>query len=287
MQTIRLIALDLDGTTLASNRRPSAGAREAIAEARAQGILVVLASGRIAASVRDFRDQLGADQPLVASNGAYAELGPGEMVHHLPVDDRVRDLILDYARETGIHLNVYRRDEMAMRGDSAMGDLYLSRVSNLDPVYRTDEELRNQPATKLLIVDHPDRLTHHEEILKARIQAAFPEEMDRIFSTVYSEPEYLEFLNPSADKANGLQALGERLGIPLTEMAAIGDYWNDAAMLAAVGLSASVANAPQALRERVHQVFSSNDAGGASEFLRSIVYNHKQLRSDAASGSEP
>jgi len=271
MPTIRLIALDLDGTTLGSDRRPSPGSIDAIAEARAAGIMVILASGRIASSVRDFSAQLATDSALVASNGAYAELGPDQMVHHLPVDDRVRDIILEYAAETGIHLNVYRKDEMVMRHDSAMGDLYLSRVSNLTPFYRTDDELRNEPATKLLIVDDPDQLKRHEAAIRARINGM---EVETLFSTVYSEPEYLEFLNPNADKAYGLRALGERLGIQLEEMAAIGDYWNDAAMLAAVGLSGTVENAPKELKSQVHHVFAKNDEGGASEFIRSIVYNH-------------
>jgi len=277
MARIRLIALDLDGTTLGSDRLPAPGAVDAVTRARAAGLLVVLASGRIADSVRAYRSMLGADPPFVASNGAYAETSEGDVVLHLPVDDRVRDGVLAYAAETGVHVNVYRREGLAMRADSRMGDLYLSRVTNLVPTYADERDLRAEPATKLMLVDDPAALPGHEAALRARLPGA-------PFATVYSEPEYLEFLNPEADKANGLRALGRRLGVDLEEMAAIGDYWNDAGMLATVGVAATLANAPEDLRRRVGHVFSANDEGGVSEFIDWIVYNHGE--SACASGPE-
>src|SRR5580704_13474888 len=69
---IRLIALDLDGTTLTSGREIHPRNLSAVRRATAAGITVVLASGRIRPSIAPFARQLGfPNGPFICSNGAH------------------------------------------------------------------------------------------------------------------------------------------------------------------------------------------------------------------------
>ncbi|MGH9916665.1 MAG: HAD-IIB family hydrolase, partial [Pyrinomonadaceae bacterium] len=70
---IRLIALDLDGTLLNSKGEITPPNRRAIETARAQGILVALATGRRFRDARPMAIDLGLDLPLISHNGALTK----------------------------------------------------------------------------------------------------------------------------------------------------------------------------------------------------------------------
>ncbi|QIA26589.1 HAD-IIB family hydrolase [Thermaerobacter sp. PB12/4term] len=76
----RLLALDLDGTVLDPRGLITPRVRQAVARARAAGIRVVLATGRVLPSAWVYARQLGLEGPLVVSDGAVlAALGdPGD-----------------------------------------------------------------------------------------------------------------------------------------------------------------------------------------------------------------
>jgi hypothetical protein len=67
---VRLVALDIDGTLLRSDKTLSPRTREAVARARSSGVRVVLVTGRRHPSARKVADELGEALPLVVHNGA-------------------------------------------------------------------------------------------------------------------------------------------------------------------------------------------------------------------------
>ncbi|MBI3081082.1 MAG: HAD family phosphatase, partial [candidate division NC10 bacterium] len=66
----RLIAADVDGTLVDDRRRIPPAVREAVAEARASGCRLTLATGRMYASVLPFAEAVRTDAPLILYNGA-------------------------------------------------------------------------------------------------------------------------------------------------------------------------------------------------------------------------
>ncbi|MDR3085638.1 MAG: HAD hydrolase family protein, partial [Christensenellaceae bacterium] len=70
MQTIRLVAVDLDGTLLGDDKRISSEDLAALQAAAARGIHAVIASGRIFQSVLPLSRAIAAGQPYLSSNGA-------------------------------------------------------------------------------------------------------------------------------------------------------------------------------------------------------------------------
>jgi len=69
-----------------------------------------------------------------------------------------------------------------------------------------------------------------------------------------SLPYYLEFLNPKANKAQGLEALAARQGFQREEIMVFGDSYNDLHMLHYAGLAVAMANAPEAVRQAADYV---------------------------------
>src|SRR5215471_5135106 len=83
----------------------------------------------------------------------------------------------------------------------------------------------------------------------------------------------LMILPSGVNKATGLKAALNRLGLSLHSVAAIGDAENDHALLAACEFAAAVANALPTLKERVHLVTKGECGAGVTELMREITEN--------------
>lgn len=259
-----LIAIDLDGTLLTGERTPHFRHIEAIARARAAGMTVVLASGRIRPSMRPFAEPLGVETPMICSNGGHV-LGPdGEEVSVDLLDKSVFDMVCEYARETGVHVSVYTRDQLLYLRETEWGFAYARRVRSTIPTVVTIEEARATEMLKVLFIDQPDRIQQHLAYMAPRIDPTK-------CRLTESEPEYLEFLPPSVSKGRALARLADAMGIPQTRVAAIGDYLNDLEMITYAGHSAAMGNAAPAVKAAAGRVVGTNEEGGVADFIDALL----------------
>jgi hydroxymethylpyrimidine pyrophosphatase-like HAD family hydrolase len=89
LMTIRLLALDLDGTLLNSRGEISPRNREALDAARRAGVRVALVTGRRFRDARPLALELDSDVPLISHNGAltkHARSMETVAAHLLPLD---------------------------------------------------------------------------------------------------------------------------------------------------------------------------------------------------------
>jgi HAD superfamily hydrolase (TIGR01484 family) len=73
------------------------------------------------------------------------------------------------------------------------------------------------------------------------------------------------------DKASGLNAALEKVGIPASAVVGVGDAENDAAFLSLCGLSVAVANALSDLKATVDRVTTGARGAGVAELIDSIL----------------
>ena len=71
-------------------------------------------------------------------------------------------------------------------------------------------------------------------------------------------------------KGNGIKVLAEKLGIPISEVAAFGDSMNDETMLRAAGFSVAMGNAEKEIKDICDFVTLSNDEGGITHAIKHI-----------------
>lgn len=224
-----MAAIDMDGTLLtASGRLPERNAA-AVRAMMAAGIRVVLASGRMHCTMTPLHDHLGLDTPVISYNGAMVmDPGTGEMFHHLPMDPNVAREIVAWGAAEGRHINYYIDDRLYVERKTEWSDLYATRTkSDIIPV----GPLRcfdGRSPTKLIYVGPPAETRAAMEMWRQRLG-------DRVYA-VLSMPEYLEFLNPVANKWAGVSAVAGHYGIAPGEIVAFGDSPNDAPMLTHSGL---------------------------------------------------
>src|SRR5579871_179180 len=156
---VRLIALDLDGTTLTSERRIHPRNAGAIARARAAGATVVLASGRIRPSMAPFARELGLGAgPLICSNGAHIVDADGSNLAVEYLGAQARNTIIDYALSQGFHLNGYTTDQMFYLDESPWLELYRTRAKTIPTERIGLEAMRALDAIKLMIIAEPGKI---------------------------------------------------------------------------------------------------------------------------------
>jgi len=267
MTPIRLVACDMDGTFLTSERLPHPENIRAVAKLVESGVIFCLASGRGISTMQPLLGQLTLTGPIVSSNGAHVTCPKGSVVFDSVLDPHSIIEIITFAEANDIHVNHYLGSTITFSKTGELADLYVSRTG-CTPEFSTLSDLKNRPATKLLFIGAHEQISNHADyfLTHAGLKGT---------SIVRSEPDYLEFLPQGITKGVGVQKLAEHLGIAAGECAAIGDWHNDREMLEWVGYRAAVQNATPEIKSFVQSVFSSNNDAGVAEFIESIIERNK------------
>jgi len=266
--TFRLLALDIDGTLLRSDKTVSPRTLAALDEARADGAHLVLVTGRRYPAARRVADTIGGRLDLVLHNGALI-FENGEVL-------RRRLLPRETARKTVRAGRERRADPVVHCGPGGEGRLLVEGVapSNTLLVYYLD---KSHPD----VVTVPDLETalEREDPLQVMFGGGIPEMTAliphlesalggaaRIERTLYPHVGVgiLDVLEPTVGKAEAVSFLQDRWGVGAAETLAIGDNWNDHEMLAGAGLGFVMGNADPDLCALGLPVLPTNDEDGVA-----------------------
>jgi hydroxymethylpyrimidine pyrophosphatase-like HAD family hydrolase len=81
----------------------------------------------------------------------------------------------------------------------------------------------------------------------------------------------LMVLPTSVDKATGLTAAANAMGMALSDIAGVGDAENDQVFLTICGYSAAVGNALSFLKKQVHYVTKATHGAGVEELIEKLL----------------
>jgi Cof subfamily protein (haloacid dehalogenase superfamily) len=273
-----MVALDLDGTLL--NRRGEVSPADAAAlhRMRELGALVVLASGRMTASIRPWYHRLDIDGPVLAYNGAMVRDSEerGEAVlFECALPARYGDWLIDYAEERRFHLNYYLHDTLYAREDPALqrfADLYARQTGSVFHYVASLQQFKGSSPTKIILITDVTIPEQPDPRRRDELYDEFAARWGGEVSLFKTNPEYLEFLNRETDKGVGLAALAAAYRIPREEVIAFGDAGNDAPMLAWAGLGVAVANATDEARAAADYISPySNDESSVARTLQQVM----------------
>ena len=265
MNSIRLLALDLDGTILTSDKQVTPRTRHALSSAMEAGVEVVLVTGRPMGGLpRELLDIPGI-RYAITSNGAVSTdlmtqqilrsaLIPSETALEIVPLPRERDLFFD------VFLNglgysdtaVYQREVAQFAGTPIESYIRASRRG-------TD--------------DLPELISSSAGAENIWIRCRNREERDQLHSLVRERWQLVTTLTaitdveigaPGADKGQALTELADRLKISQQEFLAIGDNENDLGMLRAAGTAVAMGNSTEIVKALANHVTDSNDRDGAA-----------------------
>jgi len=236
----------------------------AIAAARAAGIPVVIATGRMFRSVRPYALQAGITEPVVCYQGAVvADPVGGEFLRHVPMPMDEAQEVIEATADLGHTVLCYVDDELYVARETPASDAYAHFQDLTVNVVGDLAAWLTQPPTKLVTVGDVSAMDALEVVMKARF--------DRRLYIAKSLPHFLEFAAPSVTKAVGLAFVAERLGFSRKATVAFGDGENDVELLEWAGYGVAVANAHKKVLAVADFVCPSVDEEGLAQFVEAIV----------------
>ena len=267
--SIRLIALDIDGTLLDSRWQLPEANRVAIAAATRCGIEVALVTGRRYDFALPIARQIDAPLTMIVSNGAVIRTQDGVThVRHLfakgaaqrvleitrPWRDRAV-VIFDRPRENQLMLEVFESD------DSPRYAYYLKHKEFVGFAKPLENCLTEEPIEVMLSGD-VSRMREAEAALRG---ASFAAEF-ALAVTVYESRNFsmIDVINPVCSKGASLAEWAALRGVAREEILAIGDNHNDLEMLTFAGIPVVMGNGVAELKGFGWHETASNDEGGVA-----------------------
>ncbi|MEH7249010.1 Cof-type HAD-IIB family hydrolase [Neobacillus niacini] len=279
----KLLAIDLDGTLLNEQSEIDVENIEAIHEFRQKGGRVVICSGRSPLSTRWIANTIGLKgEPIIAYNGAimldesgeiseqsffqedhllnFWELCEGESIYaHFYEGDTLLVPRVTKWNENWIERNILTLEKTGGRRDELEQFRGQCQVKVVEDLYQYVKS--QQPKiTKIAVFNEQGSLADFSRVIAEKVEGL----------EVSSSLNYLNLeISPSGvSKASTLVKLSEKYAIPISQMAAIGDNYNDSLMLRAAGLGIAMGNAPEEVKKWADVVTGKNDEAGVAQAIR-------------------
>ena len=275
MKRVRLIALDMDGTLLASDHHTLPQRNiDAIREANRRGIRVAISTGRMVEDASDFARR--SDLPCMSSaaNGARACSGPlpgGDGLYRCQFTPEDAHAALDILMPSGLVIHGFE-DGVVNTVDNGSGRKYhLVKRGLIEDRYGEAEIRRaaDRGLMKIFAVGdgfagdvYDPRVTPVRE----QIRQALPH-----LQITSSAPGNIEIMPSEAGKGAALARVAGTLGLTRENVMAVGDACNDLSMLEYAFHSVAMGNAAKEVLACCRYVTASNDECGVAQIIERVI----------------
>ena len=276
LDKIKLIALDLDGTTLTRNgltRRT----KETLEEVIARGLDVVIATGRPYSALPEQVKAIKGLEYVIISNGAHI-VRPltGEFLYSNYADRdailRVRDMLMEKAfpvevfTEGRAYVDRELYEDVKKHGSSYLSAKYILRTREpVDGIY--DFWLKHADSIENVNIQFEFQKDKAE--MKAALENA---EGITLTSSTYHN---LEVGGETTSKASALWQLCRMKGLTMENIMAFGDSPNDGTMIREAGIGVAMENATADILDDADITAPSNDDEGVAYTLRMLLLGGK------------
>ncbi len=236
----RLLAVDLDGTLANHDGHIGQASVTAIQRARAAGITVVVATGRIYTVITHYLDRIGVtDEPIISAQGALISYRDGRVLRRLPLDVDVARRAAEIAAPLGAGMAYFTETQIIVDRFVVEPERYQAWFGGIARLHPNAVDGLNGHLIKFMAIQK------NPELVPALLDA-LKQQLGSRADITRSWDWFVEGTTPGADKGASLAWLCGRLNIHQEEVLAIGDGGNDVTMLRWAGYSAAPADADPA-----------------------------------------
>lgn len=264
----KLLAVDVDGTLLNSNKEITPNTKARIHETIEKGVIFTISSGRPVQGVQLIINKLEVDIPVITYNGAMVITGESRKVIYsctMKNEDVIQ--VERFGRERNTTIAIWSDNQLFVNRADERAAKYSELSGTEAKLYENVEEVLVKGVNKILWYDEVERINAFQEELKNIINPTIN------FHT--SQPFFLEFVDVNASKAIALEKLGKFYGINREEMIAVGDGFNDLSMIEYAGLGVAMENAPFEIKQAADFVTRSNDNDGVAFVIEKFILNNE------------
>ena len=263
---IRIIYMDIDGTLRDEVHGITQRTADAVRRCRAQGIHMVVCTGRNPASIQPDVRQLPADG-LIAGDGCYIRLG-GKLLRRSCFPPQTVAAVLAAAARLGLGLSMEAEEQIFMNQSAALyyqTDFERKLAGSSAPALaRQNNCIQYQDNLSAL---DPAKTPIHKICLIGNLVSALAKSLSGQAQTVQQRDAYLELVPPGCGKGSAVCLVNRALGIPRAESLCFGDGANDLDMFAAAGVRVAVQGGCPALIQQADSLCPPPAESGIAEEL--------------------
>lgn len=267
----KLVAMDMDGTLLNSDKYISEENKKILNEIRNLGVKISFCTGRLFTSARGYAKLLGGKVYIISCNGAYITDENYNDIAVYPMSVGISEEIIDICRRYDTYYYFFDRYRIYSEKEIYGQSVYL----------KGNDLFSDEDKTEFVICDDLKKTINLQgtEILKYVI---FDEDKDKL-KTIREELEKLnveisssltnniEITAAGVNKGAGLKQLMDFLNISSDEVIAIGDSENDISMLKMAGLGIAMGNGGYDVKKVSKYVTASEDNDGVALALKNFI----------------
>ena len=272
MSACRLLAIDLDGTLLRDDGEIAPEDCAAIQRAVEAGIGVTLATGRLGPGALPHARALGLSAPLVCADGGATFCASTERLLDVsPLPLRVIERLLDLATDG---LSAFLVTPDAILGSRTRPARTCSRAGPAALAHQAICARRCSAARRCRSWRRSPSAARSVRTGRPRSCAPRTTAPTSMCSSLAHGGPWAFRLSPAGvSKGVALERIAEQLGLHSADVAVIGDWYNDIAMLRWAGHSFAMGQAPAPVVEaaRHHLRATARTGGGVAEALDRLL----------------
>lgn len=270
---IKMVAFDLDGTLLNSEKTISEGTKKALEKAIEQGIVVLPATGRPLVGVpQELKDFPGIQYAVTANGARVVNIKTGETVCESTLSLETAEKIIDVFDQFDCHQEIFANG-FSYANKKCQANIYDYFKSEHHAVYTLNtrkfvDSVRMQARELGMPLEKVQAMFRDEESFRAA-----KNKLDQLEGTVATDAigNNWEVNREGTDKGNALLQLGKTLGIEKDEIMALGDGMNDYEMIKKVGFGVVMENGTKEMKEIADYITATNDEDGVAKAIEKFV----------------
>lgn len=273
MNTYDLIAFDMDGTLLNSNKEILPDSLNAIKLAARAGKTVALSTGRCLPELQNFRRILSDVRYFICVSGALVVENPSwKVIHESSIAPEIVEELFERTKFEDVMIHILSMDSVVQSScaqDMNRYNMGIYQTMFDDITYQPDDIRKYYDSTHVPV--YKMNFYSQNETQRQRIKATLSD-MPLTFS--YSEISSYECSPFGTTKGSGLKMLCKHLGIPIERTIAVGDADNDLDILKTAGLAIAMGNSNRRVLEISDVIVSDNDSNGCAEAIYKYLLQH-------------
>ena len=266
ISSFKMVSFDMDGTLLDPNHQLSERTIASVRMIASKGMLVLLATARMASAVKNHLDKLETLGIVVAHNGALVKnLKTGQTYHHQTIPKDVVTKLLDLLedQETVVHFNC--DNDIYLTHPNPYSERY-SQELQVSFNYISSLKYLEKTPTTILLIDRKDVL----EQLLITVSSQLRGKVNYTLVPWQGNIWRMQFLPLNTSKGKGVLQVAKRFGVRPEEIICFGDNYNDIEMIQYAGLGIAMGNSVPDLKKVADFVTLSNREDGVALVLETL-----------------
>lgn len=252
IMTRKLLAMDLDGTSVKDDYSMEESTIDAIRRAQARGHVIAFVSGRRDVDMLSINEQQWCvDYHILNNGGKIIRCSDRKVIRDQLIDKTVGEKMIRFALQNDLQLHICSGLLWQVTKMSESTLAYAKTLGVIPQVVKDLKQVDTEAIEGLMA-------TLNWKEVAAYIDAEVPE-----LVYVHSEPGTIDIMKKGVSKSDGIKELSQLLDIPLKDTIAVGNYYNDIDMIRKAGTGIAVANSVEELKLAADYVCKNDNEHGA------------------------